>query len=339
MPRKLKLIQCGVGGFGRSWLDVCSASEDFELAALVDINQAALSEAGQSIGLGSVCLFDQLSSALDAVEAEAILTITPPEVHIEHAREAFARGLHVMTEKPVAESLDEARTMIQLAQEAKRQLMVSQQYRFNAPILQMKEALGGGEIGTLTHGHIDFYVPGDFRGSFRESMPYPLLHDMAIHHVDLIRALTQQDIRQVTARAFRTPSDWFQNEAGLKMLLELENGLLISYSGDWSALGRFTGWNGNWRLQGTQASLHLDNDVVSIDHCEAWMKHPSHKECPPPASGPVEREATLQNFARSIRSGIPAETSGEDNIKSLAVIMAAIKSNEELRPVTVSELL
>ena len=71
-------------------------------------------------------------------------------------------------------------------------------------------------------------------------MEFPLLVDMAIHHVDLIRMVSGRNVERVTALGFRPAWSWYRHEPGLKMLLELEGGLPFSYSGDWSARGRST---------------------------------------------------------------------------------------------------
>ncbi len=92
---KLKLIQCGVGGFGQSWLsEVTAASPDFELVAIVDVQAANLASAGDTAGIPAERRFTTLEEALDKVQADAVLTVTPPQVHIQHARLAFERGLH-----------------------------------------------------------------------------------------------------------------------------------------------------------------------------------------------------------------------------------------------------
>ena len=87
---------------------------------------------------------------------------------------------------------------------------------------------------------------------------------MAIHHVDLIRAVTGRNITRVTATGFNPPWSWYEHDAGLKMLLELEGGVPFSYSGDWSALGRSTAWNGTWRVQCAEGSIHLENDLITL---------------------------------------------------------------------------
>src|SRR3954468_693243 len=248
---KLRLIQCGAGGMGKSWWNgVVNTSPDFDLVAMVDVAETPLHEAGDKLGLPRERRFNSLEAALDKVEADAVLTVTPPVVHVQHAELTFSRGLHLLTEKPIGHDLPAAKRMVELARKANRQLVVAQNYRYRKSIQKLKSLVRSEKpVGEFGHGHLDFYIPADFTGSFRETMEYPLLVDMAIHHVDLIRYVTGRNIRKVTALTFKPAWSWYQHHPGLKMLMELEDGLSFSYSGDWSARGQGTPWNGNWRLQ------------------------------------------------------------------------------------------
>src|SRR3982750_4431723 len=113
---KLRLIQAGVGGMGKAWWSTATnASPDFDLLAIVDVSDAAVSQAGATLNVPADRRFKSLESAIDAVQADAVLTVTPPAVHVEHAKLAFARGLHLLSEKPIADTLANARLMVDLA--------------------------------------------------------------------------------------------------------------------------------------------------------------------------------------------------------------------------------
>lgn len=340
IPSKLRLIQCGAGGFGSHWLEAASSrSPDFDLVALVDISQDSLRAAGEKYGIPSDRHFASLEEALEKVEADAVLTVTPPHVHVQHARLAFAKGLHLMTEKPLADTVENAFEMLTLAREAQRQLVVSQQYRFSPAIQTLRHLLQDGHHGVFGHGHLDFYMPGDFTGTFRESMEYPLLLDMAIHHLDLIRCVTGLNIESVTAHSYRPEWSWYRHDSALKLLLELEGGVPFSYSGDWSALGRTTSWNGDWRLQCAEGSLHLQLDELQSVRCERWGKNVVAEAIPLQPLERLRQEHTLHDFAEAIRTGNPAETNGEDNIKSFGAVVAATISAKEKRTVSLAEIL
>lgn len=342
---KLGLIQCGVGGMGGAWTNSASTqSPDFDLVAIVDVVPANLEAAAEKTGLGPDRHFASLEDALAAAksgafQADAVLTVTPPAVHINHARLAFENGLHFITEKPIGATLDDAKEMVKLAREAGKQMVVSQNYRYKANAVKWRETIVAQPVGEMGHGRLEFYIPGDFTGSFRETMEYPLIVDMAVHHFDLIRASTGKNILRVENQSFRPAWSWYAHEPGANVLMELEGGMPFAYSGDWSARGRGTSWNGNWRLQCAEGSLHWDNDKIFVARSERWGRDYSEEEV---EVTPVQHEdlgGTLHSLAEAIRTGVPAPTSGEDNLRTFAAVMSAVKSAQEKRPVEVAELL
>jgi predicted dehydrogenase len=338
--QKLRLIQCGAGGMGRTWWNgPVGDSPDFQLVAMVDIASAPLREAAGALGLAEDRCFESLEEALSRTEADAVLTVTPPPVHPEHAQLAFARGLHVLTEKPIAPDMPSARRMVDLSDRAGRQLVVAQNYRFSPVMQRLRSLISEGLVGELGHGHIDFYIPADFTGTFRQSMTFPLLVDMAIHHIDLIRAITGRNIAAVTASTFNPSWSWYDHDAALKMILELDGGVQFSYSGDWSALGRSTSWNGTWRLQCASGSIHLEDDRLALARCQRWNKNPTSEPVEIPTIPRTAQTALLHQFAEAIRSGKPAQTSGRDNLWSFAAVMCALTSSTERRRVEVAELI
>jgi predicted dehydrogenase len=336
---KLRLIQCGMGGWGHSWLkDVCAVSPDFEIAAIVDISREHLDKAGTDSAIPPGRRFSDLASALASVEADAVLSVTPPPVHIEDARLAFARGLHFMTEKPFADTIDHAREMLRLARDSGRQLLISQNYRYQ-PFLQLvRQLITDRVVGSLGHGHIDFYAAADLKGTFREKMEFPLLIDLAIHHLDLIRFVTQRNIIKVTTLGFRPDWSWYAHQPGLKMLLELEDDVAFSYSGDWSARGRAMSYNGHWRLQCAEGSIHLENNEVEIVRSEKWGKNLTTERLTPVPLELTNRAATLHQFAESIQTGQPCEINGASNIWSFAAVVAGVESARTGLPVDVRKL-
>jgi predicted dehydrogenase len=324
---------------GGAWSGPASKSPDFDLIAIVDIAQEPLDKTGEAVGIPPERRFKSLEAAVAAVKADAIVTVTPPVIHAPHTRLAMEAGLHVLTEKPLADNLENARDMVRLAQKSGKQLLVAQNYRYRACTQKLKQLIADQQLGEFGHGHIDFYIPADFTGTFRETMEFPLLVDMAIHHLDLIRAVTGRSIVKVTAHTFNPPWSWYKHHAGLKMLLELEGGIPFSYSGDWSAKGKFTSWNGDWRLQCADGSIHMENDKITLARCEKWNKDLTTEPVEIPAIESKEQAALLHHFANAIRTGKPGETSGADNLHSFGAVIAGVLSAREGRTVNVAELI
>lgn len=325
---------------GGTWVGALKGRADVQVVAIVDIADKPLAEAGEALGVPPQHRFKDLASAIAAVQADAVLTVTPPAVHIQHAKLAFDNGLHLLTEKPIGADLAEAKQMVAMAEKAGRILMVAQNYRYSGTMQTLARLVREQPVGPLGHGHIDFYIPGDFRGSFRQTMEFPLLVDMAIHHIDLIRAVTGKNITKVTAHTFHPEWSWYQHHPGLKMLLELEGGMPFSYSGDWSGRGRNTTWNGAWRLQCEKGSIELLHDGKLLQATNTfWDNDKTHTPLEADSIPEQAQAALLTRFVKAIETNTPPETSGADNLWSFAAVTAGVISSREGRTVNVAELL
>jgi predicted dehydrogenase len=338
---KIRLIQAGIGGMGGAWWKgAIKDNPDIDLVAIVDIADQPMNVCGDALGIPQNRRFNDLAAAIKAVEADAVLTVTPPAVHIQHAELAFGNGLHLLTEKPIGNTLDDAKRMVRLARDAGKQLVVAQNYRYHAPIVTMMRLLRDGTLGPIGHGKIDFHLPGDFRATFRKAMEFPLLLDMSIHHIDLVRGITGRNIEKVYAKTFRTDWSWFDHHPGLNMLMELEGGISFNYHGDWTARGRNTSWNGAWRIQCEHGSVELLNDETIVrSTSDYWPATPVSQTIPAdpvPANG---QRSVLNSFVTAIRTGTPAPTSGADNLWSYGAVCAGAISAREGRTVDVRELL
>ena len=113
------------------------------LAAVVDPDPEARRYVEAVPGYGD------LEEALEAVECDAVLVATPPPTHHAVAKAALEAGKHVLCEKPLATSLEDAFDLVEVAERAQRVLMVSQNYRYNAPFRAVQRLVLGGELGEL----------------------------------------------------------------------------------------------------------------------------------------------------------------------------------------------
>ena len=288
--------------------------------------------------------YGRLEEALAAVDCDAVLVASPPGTHHAVAKDALAAGKHVLCEKPLATNLEDAFDLVGVAERAQRILMVSQNYRYNAPFRAMQRLVMQGELGDLASIRISFrhdtrslFAPEDFRYSMR----HPYVLDMSIHHFDLLRAATGRDVRSVYARGWRVPDSPFVHQPAVAALLDLEGGVPVIYEGDWATHEPETSWNGDWQIIGEAGRLlwsgSLDDRGTGEVLFERWGRgsHPVEQH----DLEFVEREATLQALRAAIEGGEPPETVGADNVKSLAAMLGCVKSIESGDPVDVSALL
>jgi predicted dehydrogenase len=337
----MRIVQVGVGGFGRRWAALLHASEAVELTAIVDPAEAARSWAAVNLGLAPDGCLASLDEALARPDWEAALVVTPPQTHHAVATTALRAGKHVLIEKPLATTLPEARALVATAAECGRTLMVSQNYRFRRPARAVQDLVAAGAIGELLAVklacHRDTrltFPPGDFR--YRMRHPYVL--DMAIHHLDLLRVLTGRDVRRVFARSWRVPDSPYLHDPALIAVLMLEGGGAVAYEGDWAAHGRETSWNGEWELVGERGRILWtggEEDATKGDiRLQHWGDEPAFVAQPPIAA--ADQAGTLQAFVDAITAGREPETSAADNLRSLAAVLACVESIERGEAVAVA---
>lgn len=324
--KPIRIIQCGVGGFGGGWLSVVQRNEQFEHVALVDPNPENMEAARRKAPMAASLCFPSLERALAKVKTDAVLVVTPPATHRPLAVQALAAGAHVLVEKPIAEDMPAALDMVSQAKLHQRILMVSQNYRNNPAPHLLRTLIAKRTFGRLVHADIVFALASDFRGSFRETMPYPLLLDMSIHHTDLMRYITGLEAKSIFVRSIHTGTPEFQHDAAFKAIIEMEGGVVLGYSGDWTARRLATSWNGDWQLQMRKGALAWDDSGVTFSTCLPWGKERSRRFLDIPGLACTGQDYSLTEFGRAIRDGDQPETSGQDNLRSFAMVQAALES-------------
>ena len=126
------LIQVGVGGWGATWVEKGLASTNWELVGCVDANPDALIEVQRVHGYPADRCFPTVADAARETGATGALVVVPPHLHLPVALDAYAAGLHVLVEKPLADTMANGQMMVTQAAAGGRTLMVSQNYRYKA---------------------------------------------------------------------------------------------------------------------------------------------------------------------------------------------------------------
>lgn len=340
----MRVIQVGLGGWGASWAGVVQEATGVDLVGVVDPDPAARRSAADELALAADSCHESLGDAMLAAECDAVLVITPPETHHAMIAEALDAGKHVMVEKPLAATLPQALSLVDRATEAGRVLSVSQNYRFTRPARTVRRLVAEGVLGELIS--VKVVCRRDTRGlfppdNFRYSMRHPYVHDMAIHHFDLVRALTGQNVAGIYGRSWPVPDSPFQHDPAVAAIIGLESGATVLYEGDWATHSRETSWNGEWELVGSEARLLWSGDIedrnVGEISLEPWGQPQRIVEQTPMPI--VERAATLQQLREAVEGGEPPETSAADNVNSLAVVLGCIESIESGGLVSIADLL
>ena len=336
----IRVVQVGLGLWGRSWAEVVRDAEGAELTAVVDPAPGALLFAEEELRLPPGSQHPSLDEALEKTDCDCVLVVTPPETHHGVVAQALEAGKHVLVEKPLDTTLFGACAHVQAAKRAGRILMVSQNYRFNSPFRAAQGLVRSGALGELVGVRIScrrdaraLFPPGDFRYSMR----HPYVMDMAVHHLDLLRAMTDRQVRSIYGRSWRAPDSPFNHHPAVAALIDMEDGVPVVYEGTWAHRGPETSWNGEWEVVGEAGRMTwsgaLEDRNAGEVILEPWGEPPRAVEQPRLAL--TERAAVLQAMVSAIQSGEEPETSASDNLGSLAAMLGLIESIESGVPIEV----
>lgn len=338
----LRAVHVGLGLWGRSWAELVARTPGYRLVAVVE--SAADGRAWAEANL-DVPAFRDLCRALHGTEADVVVLASPPSTHRPLSELALAEGCHVISEKPLALDLADARAIADAAAGAGRHAMVAQNYRFRRQSRALRDLVQGGALGSLLGARIvcrrdlrrAHITPRDWRGQ----MPHPYLLDMAIHHVDMLRMITGSEVVEVDARSWGAPDSPFRYDPSVGALLTLAGGTPVSYQGTWAEPLSETSWNGDWELVGSLGRATWSGGVDdALRGTVRFARHgePAERVGLPPLPA-VDRPAVLAELRRALAEDVAPETSVADNLRSLGTIFAIARSTEERRPVRVEEIL
>lgn len=329
----LRLIQIGLGGWGRNWVEeVTRDTPGVEPVAWVDSDAAMRERAVAELDLPKKRVFAGFEQALERIDADAALVVVPLAAHAAVTREALTAGLHVLVEKPFTDSLRQARELAELAERRQRVLMVNQNYRwFPAPALA-RRLLHEGAIGDLVACYLDFHL--HFGQGYRYFfLDEPLLSDMAIHHFDALRFVLDDEPLEVSCHSWAAPGTPFTGHPAAVATMRFAKGPVVSYRGSWLTWGPATPYGGNWRLDGSQGTIEFAfrgafEQREKLDRLTLYRPDRPPEAPALPAMPYKDRKGALRTFARWIREGAPpaGTSTAMDNLKSLAVMFAAIRS-------------
>ncbi|MDX1417308.1 MAG: Gfo/Idh/MocA family oxidoreductase [Candidatus Promineifilaceae bacterium] len=339
----MKVIQIGVGGFGAYWLRILGEYPGIELAALVDVDADALSEAALLAGVAEAHCFQELEKALERVTADILVCVSPPHFHRQHTTAAMKAGLDVICEKPLAIDMEDALAMARAAQETGRLMTVSQNYRYRPVTWTMQKLVAGGEIGEIGQISLDFYKGWYFDSNdFRRTMPQPLISDMGIHHFDLLRFITGLGAVSVRGESWNPPWSKNKGDTSTNLTFILENGARFAYSASWCAQGNFTDWNGNWLIEGDRGSLHYRSSALTLNHADDRYQVQDSHPLPPVGPPLLDQAYILADLIAARQEKRQPQTSIFDNLNSLAMVTAAREaacSGEQTQILTFDEML
>ncbi|WP_020619638.1 Gfo/Idh/MocA family protein [Paenibacillus daejeonensis] len=337
---KHRIVVAGCGGMANRWVDYAKAREGAEIVGLVDLYEASALKLAERKEL-NVPVFTDLTAALNETKADLVFDVTIPASHKAIVTTALEAGCNVFGEKPMAESLADAREITEVSNRTGKRYSVMQNRRYNPRIRALNKLVAEGGLGQLGAVHTDFFIGAHF-GGFRDEMASPLIIDMAIHTFDQARFITGADAVSVYCHEHNMPGSWYKGDASAVCIFEMSDGSVFTYRGSWSAEGFGTAWDADWRVIGSKGTARWDGrtdavaELVDTSGKPGFTANTVSHTLAPDWDGRLEHEGCLDEMFAALEAGRPAETDSLDNIRSMAMVFGAVESAKTGRKVNLS---
>ncbi len=333
----IQVVIAGMGKRGRDWLHEVRTSGPFELSAVVDVDQRVLDSVSNELNVPADRCFTDLASALDKTECQSVIVVTPPDCHAQTCETALSRRLAVMVEKPFTLQLSEAVRMVSLAEQQQVPLLVAQNYRYMRSYRTARQVISEGTLGRIGMVVCQYYRPPHDMAPYLTRLPNNVLWGIGVHHFDALRHVLGQEVISVAAESFTFPWGTLAAGASLQVMFAFENDTRGFYSASYESSGHEYFERGQEfyaRFVGERGTLHVYQRWLIL--CESGkrprMIRRGKREV-------TEEQILLRQFERAILHGEPAEVSGRDNLKTMAILEACVRSAKERTWVNPQELL
>ena len=190
--RMLKLGVFGTGHLGKFHLNNWKEIEDVELVGFFDPDDAIAKEVEEKYGLKRYTDEDLLLNACDAIDI-----VTPTQYHFALCENAVKKSKHVFVEKPMANTMDEARDLVKLVQESKVKFQVGHVERFNPAFLAIQDQ----ELNPM---FIEVHRLAQFNPRGTE---VSVILDLMIHDIDAILSIVKSEVKSISASGVAVMTD------------------------------------------------------------------------------------------------------------------------------------
>ena len=307
----LRTAVVGVGHLGKHHARLLATLPDVTLVGVVDTNQARAAEIAASAGTAA------FTDWRDLPPVDAVTVATPTESHLAVAEGLLARGVHVLVEKPLARSVEEADRLIAAAAARGVLLAVGHTERFNPAVAAARGLL-----------HAPKFIEAHRLGTFPErSLDIDVVFDLMIHDLDLLLAIVGEPVVSVEAVGVPvlTPRIDIAN-----VRLKFAGGCIANLTASRISRDRVR----KIRFFQPQSYLSIDYAAQEVEH---YALGPGPAGTPAITGGkldvvrdePLRRE--LEDFVTAVRTGRPPQVTGEQGRAALALAADIVERMAHVR--------
>ncbi len=342
---KKRCLMIGAGGMAATWIRKFFPphAERVEIIGLVDVDEAALAQSGDFLGLPANRRFTMMDAAFTAVDADFCAIVIPPAFHQAAVMHALERRLPILSEKPIADTWQACCEIYAAVQRADVKMQIVQNYRYYTPMLTMRDIVRRGDLGRVNYivGRFakDYRVYGSWGAKFRHEIPHSLLIEGAVHHFDMMRNLSGGDCHRLTGWEWNPAWSSAKGEFCNLYVLQMTNDVRASYEGSGTAAGQQNIWHDEYyRVECEGGAVVVDRDHIVRVHHIGGGRGLQTEETAPVDAPYQEHVAIIDQFVTWLDGGPAPEAVIEDNIKSVAMVFAAIEASRTNQTVDVAAM-
>lgn len=326
--QKLKAAVIGVGSMGKNHARIYAELNDVDLVAVADSNEENARKVAENLRCKPYLDYTKM---LDEEDLDLVSVAVPTRNHLEVALECIKREIPVLVEKPIADTEENAKKIIEEAQKTGVKLSVGHIERFNPAIMELKRRLDSGELGKIFE--IKTIRVGPFPQRIRD---VGVVVDLAVHDIDVMHYLVNSEVKRLYAETEQKIHTL--HEDLLSGLIKFENGTVGVLSVNWltpekireiSILGE----------KGMFLAKYLTQELSFYENVEATNGRYSYSDIlMGVAEGNIINiriqkkeplKAELESWVKCVRENKEPLISGADGLKALSLAHKLIESAKE----------
>ncbi|CAH0219149.1 Gfo/Idh/MocA family protein [Priestia megaterium] len=330
---KIGVIGCGSIAQHRH-LPEYKMNEQVELVAVCDINTERANSVAQQYGVKAYTNYEEL---LASGTVEAVSVCTPNYLHAPISVAALNSGVHVLCEKPMATSEEEAKAMIEAAKTNGKKLMIGHNQRFVASHQKARELIEKGEIGKIYsfrtafgHGGPEGWsVDGKDSWFFKKDEAFiGAMGDLGVHKTDMLRYILNEEIVEVGAFVESNAKDFANVDDNAVCVLKTQSGIIGTLAASWAYNGKE---DNSTIVYGEKGILRLEDDPtysLVAQYATGEVVNYELGKIQSNDEGGQSNSHVIEQFVDAVAEDKESPVPGEEGLKSLAVILAALKSSQ-----------
>lgn len=330
---RVAVIGCGSIAQHRHLIEYHNNPE-VEIVAVCDILET---RAEETAGMYKTKAYTSYEKLLEKEEIDAVSVCLPNYLHAPVSIAALNAGNHVLCEKPMATSREEAEQMIQAAIANNRKLMIGHNQRFVSSHAKVRKLIADGELGKIysfrtAFGHggpEDWSADGKDSWFFRKEAAFiGAMGDLGVHKADLLRYLLGEEFAEVSAFIETSAKENTDVDDNAVFILRSENGIIGTLAASWAYNAKE---DNSTVIYGEKAILRLEDDPtygLIINYTNGEVVNYELGKIQSNEDGGQTNTHVIDHFVESVLEDKQPLIDGEEGKKSLEVILAALKSDK-----------